>query len=87
VAHQLLEEKIRGRGQAHRRAGVTVTDLLDGISGQNRMVSTARWSSVVQSRVADSGFNKVRVALAVGFTICPLSVSVIGLDRPHGCSG
>ncbi len=35
VAHQLLEEKVGGRGKAHGRAGVTVADLLDGVSGQN----------------------------------------------------
>ena len=35
VAHQLLEEKISGRSQAHRRAGVAVSDLLHRIRGQH----------------------------------------------------
>ncbi len=35
VAHQLLEEKVRGRGQAHRGAGVAVANLLHRIRGQN----------------------------------------------------
>ena len=35
VAHQLLEEKVRGRGQAHGRAGVAVPDLLDCVRGQD----------------------------------------------------
>ena len=34
-AHQLLEEKVRGRSQAHRGAGVAVADLLDGVRGEN----------------------------------------------------
>ena len=35
MAHQLLEEKVGGRGQAHGRARVAVADLLDGVRGQN----------------------------------------------------
>ena len=35
VPHQLLEEKVGGRSQAHRGAGVAVTDLLDGVGGQD----------------------------------------------------
>ncbi len=35
VPHQLLEQQVRGRGQAHRRARVAVTDLLHRIRGQH----------------------------------------------------
>lgn len=35
VPHQLLEEKIGGRGQAHGRTRMAVTDLLHGIHGQD----------------------------------------------------
>ena len=34
VPHHLLEEGVRGRGQAHRRTGMAVADLLYGIRGQ-----------------------------------------------------
>ncbi len=35
VAHQLLEQQIRGRSQAHRRPRVAVSDLLHRIRGQH----------------------------------------------------
>ena len=35
VAHQLLEDQVRRRGQAHRRARVAVADLLHGVHGQH----------------------------------------------------
>ncbi|MCY1229237.1 hypothetical protein D9M72_415950 [compost metagenome] len=35
VAHQLLEEKVRGRGEAHRGARVAVAYLFDRVRGQN----------------------------------------------------
>ena len=34
VPHRLLEEQVRRGRQAHRRAGVAVADLLDGVHGQ-----------------------------------------------------
>jgi hypothetical protein len=34
VAHQLLEEKVRGRRQAHGRSGVAVAHLLHRVRGQ-----------------------------------------------------
>ncbi len=35
VAHHLLEQQVRRRRQAHRRTGVAVPDLLDGVHGQH----------------------------------------------------
>ena len=35
VPHHLLEEQVRRGRQAHRRAGVAVADLLDGVHGQH----------------------------------------------------
>ena len=35
VPHHLLEERVRGGGQAHRRTGVAVADLLYGVRGQD----------------------------------------------------
>ena len=34
VAHDLLEEQVRGRREAHRRSGVAVADLLHGVGGK-----------------------------------------------------
>ena len=35
VPHQLLEQKVSGRSQAHRGAGVAVAHLLHGVGGQD----------------------------------------------------
>ena len=35
VAHEVLVEQVRGRGEAHGGAGVAVADLLDGIHGEH----------------------------------------------------
>ena len=35
VPHQLLEEKVGGRRQAHRGTGVAVADLLHRVRGQH----------------------------------------------------
>jgi hypothetical protein len=35
AAHDLLEEQVRGRGEAHCRSGMPVAHLLDGICRQD----------------------------------------------------
>jgi len=50
VAHHLLEEGVRGRGQAHRRTGMAVPTFCTASAARTRAVSTARWSNSVHSR-------------------------------------
>jgi hypothetical protein len=38
VAHDLLEQQVGGRGQAHRRAGMPVADALHGVGGDRTQV-------------------------------------------------